>query len=73
MVDLTFFLKIMISVLLSVMFHIDINECLLNIDRCADNCTNTIGSYSCSCGSGYRLRADGHTCEGLLNTVDSGC
>ena len=53
---------------LLLLFLIDINECLLNIDRCAHNCVNTNGSYSCGCESGYRLRADGHSCEGLLET-----
>ena len=27
-------------------------------------CTNTGGSFQCSCGAGYVLTADGSTCEG---------
>ena len=43
----------------------DINECAEDIDGCSQTCTNTIGSYTCSCGSGYRLAADGHQCRGM--------
>ena len=27
-------------------------------------CTNTIGSYECSCDEGFVLSFDGHTCAG---------
>ena len=27
-------------------------------------CTNSIGSYNCSCPHGYRLEEDMHTCVG---------
>ena len=43
---------------------IDINECNEEIDDCAQNCTNTNGSYTCSCNTGYRLGSDGHSCFG---------
>ena len=43
----------------------DINECGLNTDRCAHFCSNTVGSYTCSCRSGYRLTANGRTCTGM--------
>ena len=42
----------------------DINECLLNISGCSQNCTNTIGSYNCSCYSGYQFDADLMSCNG---------
>ena len=45
---------------------IDINECDEEIDGCAQNCTNTAGSYTCSCSTGYRLGSDGHSCYGTL-------
>ena len=34
-------------------------------DNCAQNCTNTDGSYMCNCSSGYRLHSDGYTCNGM--------
>ncbi|MGJ8945981.1 calcium-binding EGF-like domain-containing protein, partial [Salmonella enterica subsp. enterica serovar Kentucky] len=42
------------------------NECTLNTDGCAHICTNTIGSYTCSCRTGYSLATDRHLCEGIL-------
>ncbi|KAL3836485.1 hypothetical protein ACJMK2_021917, partial [Sinanodonta woodiana] len=39
---------------------IDINEC--NHSLCSDICSNTNGSYSCSCYKGKELAADGLTC-----------
>ena len=47
-----------------VLIFTDFNECTLNISGCTQNCTNTIGSYSCSCYSGYQLAADYMTCSG---------
>ena len=42
----------------------DINECLPNggLGPCAQNCTNTIGSFYCSCLPGYTL--SGYACNG---------
>ena len=31
-------------------------------DSCQQQCFNTMGSYSCDCGAGYRLASDGLTC-----------
>ncbi|KAI0213951.1 hypothetical protein LSAT2_000966 [Lamellibrachia satsuma] len=31
----------------------DVNECVRNTDGCAQECTNTLGSYVCSCRPGY--------------------
>lgn len=44
--------------------HADIDECAEDIDRCAQNCTDTDGSYVCSCGIGYRLASDSRGCNG---------
>ena len=44
----------------------DIDECVLNTDGCAHNCTNTIGSYTCSCRMGFSLAANRHSCEGII-------
>jgi len=49
----------------------DINECVPNDDRncCNQGCTNTDGSYYCTCNDGYLLGADNCTCEGNKETV----
>jgi fibulin 1/2 len=48
---------------------IDIDECSVDYsgaDKCEQNCTNTDGSFMCSCSSGYELNRDGHSCSGKL-------
>ena len=42
----------------------DINECANNNGGCAQTCTNTAGSYQCSCGTGFTLNSDEHACDG---------
>jgi len=42
----------------------DINECAENNGGCEQNCTNSVGSYSCMCGDGYTLSDDGSQCDG---------
>ena len=34
---------------------IDIDECIANNGGCEQTCTNTIGSFTCSCTDGYKL------------------
>ena len=46
------------------MMFLDINECQQGVSGCSQVCTNTIGSYKCSCYSGYQLSDDSHTCIG---------
>ncbi|XP_019614687.1 PREDICTED: uncharacterized protein LOC109462574 [Branchiostoma belcheri] len=41
----------------------DINECETNNGGCEQICTNTIGSFECSCRDGFLLAADGLTCN----------
>ena len=43
---------------------LDVDECALGTDNCAANaiCTNTDGSYTCACNTGYS--GDGITCTG---------
>ncbi|VDK27739.1 unnamed protein product [Gongylonema pulchrum] len=43
----------------------DIDECSLGIANCAQKCVNIPGSYQCICERGYRLGADGITCEDI--------
>ena len=41
------------------------NECLDNNGGCDHNCTNTMGSFVCSCQAGYDLDSDGLACIGM--------
>ena len=43
---------------------IDIDECALGTDQCAQNCHNNVGYYTCSCNAGYTLNSDGYHCDG---------
>ena len=45
----------------------DVNECSRGTSRCSSNgtCTDTIGSYTCSCNAGFS--GDGFTCQGRGN------
>ncbi|KAL4233096.1 hypothetical protein ACF0H5_007781 [Mactra antiquata] len=51
---------------------IDIDECLQN--PCDHECTNTFGSYKCTCNSGYKL-ANLHTCNDINECLvnNGGC
>ncbi len=44
--------------------YTDIDECANSNGGCNQNCTNTIGSFYCSCGEGYRLGNLGLNCNG---------
>ena len=46
------------------LFHSDIDECERGTDGCDHNCTNTDGSYYCTCMDGYILESNNHTCAG---------
>ncbi|XP_060593354.1 fibrillin-1-like [Ruditapes philippinarum] len=51
----------------------DIDECTTNADNCDDTnggCTNTEGSFTCSCYTGHNLEADGYTCTAIITSVD---
>ena len=41
----------------------DIDECIE--DACDHNCTNTDGSFICSCNDGYELDDNGRSCNGM--------
>ena len=47
-----------------VFFSSDNDECILGTDNCMHTCTNTIGSFSCGCNTGFELDSDGATCNG---------
>ena len=42
----------------------DINECATSNGGCETTCTNTDGSFTCSCDSGFQLNGDGLSCDG---------
>ena len=41
---------------------LDIDECTADTDGCNQICSNTNGSFECSCRSGFTLLDDGKTC-----------
>lgn len=44
----------------------DKDECSVNNGNCQHICTNTLGSYECSCHNGFTLHDNKHDCkEGL--------
>lgn len=55
---------------------VDIDECALDIDGCAQRCENTPGSFVCACGAGQVLDDDKRGCRALAweteVTLDSG-
>ena len=52
---------------IQLLLSIDINECSISNDGCEEICTNTNGSFICSCHQGYMLRHDKRTCTGINN------
>ena len=51
--------------LINYFFPTDIDECEQGLDGCDHNCTNTVGSYICTCMDGYELESDNHNCTGM--------
>ena len=49
----------------------DIIECATNNGGCSQLCTNTIGSYICSCNVGYVISGDNRTCAGIYDILYS--
>lgn len=43
---------------------LDIDECTIENGGCETFCTNSEGSYECSCHSGYALMPDLRSCTG---------
>lgn len=41
---------------------VDVNECAVNNGGCSQICSNSIGSFSCSCRTGFQNAPDGRTC-----------
>ena len=49
--------------------HADIDECVTGDEGCEQTCTNTDGSFECSCEEGYTLGPDEMSCEGKLHML----
>lgn len=47
----------------------DINECQMSNGRCETACTNTDGSFECSCDAGFTLALDNFNCEGIHKVI----
>ncbi|XP_078664090.1 E-selectin-like [Branchiostoma floridae x Branchiostoma belcheri] len=53
----------------------DIDECSATNGGCDHVCTNTLGSFQCSCVDGFNLNADGHSCDDIDECINAngGC
>ena len=62
-----------VAVKLPLLLSIDINECELETDNCHvyANCTDTIGSFECTCNSGYE--GDGVNCTSMYELKMAFC
>lgn len=49
-----------------VIFLLDIDECVVNENRCSYKCNNMEGSYICFCVDGFRLDVDNVICIGSV-------
>lgn len=47
----------------------EVDECALGLHGCAQNCTNTVGAYKCSCFEGYYLSSNKRDCLDLNECV----
>ena len=43
----------------------DVDECAEGTSGCSQECTNTVGSFDCSCVDGYELARNGKACNGM--------
>jgi hypothetical protein len=51
----------------------DVNECLINNGGCQQLCSNSPGSFSCSCGTGFVPTADGKGCNDVNECLGNPC
>ena len=48
-----------------ILLCLDFNECAANdTNECEQNCENNLGSYTCSCSTGYIVALDQRSCDG---------
>ena len=55
--------------ILSYIIFSDINECQSRNGGCEHHCTNTHGSYRCTCRDGFKLRSDNHACDSKSTNI----
>ena len=48
---------------------LDINECANRNGGCEHSCTNTDGSFQCSCNPGYKLQKNKRKCQGMRSII----
>ena len=53
----------------TILHYVDVDECARGIDECSMNaqCTDTMGSYNCTCNIGYD--GNGFNCTSKLSNV----
>ena len=59
-------------IFLYIYIFLDVDECTAGTTSCDttnEGCSNTIGSFTCTCNSGYELNVDGFTCNGTIIVV----
>ena len=61
-----YIINLSISIYILLIHYLDINECDNGSNDCHvnANCTNTVGSFNCTCKVGYT--GDGRICSGML-------
>ena len=53
---------------------LDIDECGTTSHGCSHDCLNApIGSYTCTCPSGYEIDADDRNCKGKGDSTTGTC
>ena len=67
LIDLTWYLST--HHVINHLYSSDHDECAVGSSGCDHVCSNTNGSFSCSCHPGYFLDSDGKTCRGGLNRI----
>ena len=46
-----------------ILYNVDVDECDTDNGGCEHTCTNSVGSYTCSCNTGYTLDLDDEGCS----------
>ena len=67
--DPLWLMHIVYHMTVSVIFPPNVNECITDNGNCDQNCTNTIGSFYCSCWVGCRLDGNGINCTGKFKAA----
>ena len=59
-------------VILSYQTHVVVSECGFNNGGCSQKCSNSSGSFVCSCREGFVLLSDGFSCQGKIINLHVG-